>query len=80
MGDLTSSYDIIGPHFTSTQSVDMNFLLTCIFETVELFKFMVSKPVFLYVMGLHLIWLQSKPHMGMQALIQTRQIAKISLV
>ena len=63
--DVTSSYDIVGPYFTSAQSVDMNFLITCIFETVKLFqKFMVSKPVFLYAMGLLPIWLQSKPHMG----------------
>ena len=36
--DLTSSYDIVGPYFTSAQSVDMNFLITCIFGTVKLFQ------------------------------------------
>jgi len=36
--DLTSSYDIIGPYFTSAESVDSNFVLACVLETIKLFQ------------------------------------------
>ena len=36
--DLTSSYDIVGPYFTCSNSVDGKFILACIFETVKIFQ------------------------------------------
>lgn len=37
--DLTSNYDIVGPYFTCSDSVDSQFILTCILETVKLFQY-----------------------------------------
>ena len=36
--DLTSSFDIAGPYFTSSSSVDAKFVLACVLETVKLFQ------------------------------------------
>jgi len=36
--DLTSNYDIIGPYFTSADSVVSKFILTCVLETIKLFQ------------------------------------------
>ena len=36
--DLTSSYDIVGPYFTCSESVDGNYILACMLETVKLFQ------------------------------------------
>ena len=36
--DLTSSYDIVGPYFTSSSSVKNTFVTSCIFETISLFQ------------------------------------------
>lgn len=36
--DLTSNYDIVGPYFTSSDSVDSQFILTCVLESVKLFQ------------------------------------------
>ena len=36
--DLTSSYDIVGPYFTSSSSVENTFVTSCIFETISLFQ------------------------------------------
>ena len=36
--DLTSSYDIVGPYFTSLDSVDGKIVLSCVMETVKLFQ------------------------------------------
>ena len=36
--DLTNSYDIVGPYFTSSDSVDGKFVLSCVMETVKLFQ------------------------------------------
>ena len=36
--DLTSSYDIVGPYFTSTTSVENKCVTGCIFETIKLFQ------------------------------------------
>ena len=36
--DLTSSYDIVGPYFTLKESVDAQFILSCVLETVKLFQ------------------------------------------
>ena len=33
-----SSYDIVGPYFTSSDSVDGKFILSCVLETVKLFQ------------------------------------------
>ena len=37
--DLTSSYDIVGPCFTSSVSVENKFVTACIFETIKLFQY-----------------------------------------
>ncbi|XP_019856161.1 PREDICTED: uncharacterized protein LOC109584759 [Amphimedon queenslandica] len=36
--DLTSDFDIIGPYFTSSNTMDSKFSLACILETVKLFQ------------------------------------------
>lgn len=36
--DLTSNYDIVGPYFTCSESVDGKFIYACIFETLRLFQ------------------------------------------
>ena len=38
-GDLSSNYDIIGPHFTTEISLEMKFLASCLLESM---KFMAS--------------------------------------
>jgi len=35
---LKSSFDIVGPYFTSASSVDSKFVLSCVLETVKLFQ------------------------------------------
>ena len=37
--DLTSSYDIVGPYFTSSTSVENKCVTACIFETIKLFQY-----------------------------------------
>ena len=36
--DLTSSYDIIGPYYTSAGSVENTSVASCVFETIKLFQ------------------------------------------
>lgn len=36
--DLTSDFDIIGPYFTSSDTVDSKFTLSCLLETIKLFQ------------------------------------------
>ena len=36
--DLTSAYDIVGPYFTSSSTVEAKFVLSCVFETIKLFQ------------------------------------------
>ena len=36
--DLTSGYDIVGPYFTCSDSVNCKFVLTCVMETIGLFQ------------------------------------------
>ena len=36
--DLTSNYDIIGPYFTSAESVDSDFVVDCVLDTIKLFQ------------------------------------------
>ena len=36
--DLTSNYDIVGPYFTCSESVDGKFIYACLFETLRLFQ------------------------------------------
>ena len=35
--DLTSSFDVVGPYYTSTGSLESKFILSCVFQTVRLF-------------------------------------------
>lgn len=37
--DLTSCYDIVGPYFTSSSTVESKFVVACVFETIKLFQF-----------------------------------------
>ena len=36
--DLTSEFDIVGPYFTCSSSVEGKFVLACVLETVKLFQ------------------------------------------
>jgi len=36
--DLTSSYDVVGPYYTSAASVEAKFVVACVFETIKLFQ------------------------------------------
>jgi len=36
--DLTSNYDITGPYFTSSETVDGKFILSCVLETIKLLQ------------------------------------------
>ena len=35
--DLTSSFDIVGPYFTTSSPMESKFILACVFQTLELF-------------------------------------------
>ena len=35
--DLTSSFDIVGPYFTSSGTMESKFILSCVMETLKLF-------------------------------------------
>jgi len=37
--NLISKYDIVGPYFTSSSTVDVKFVMSCVFETIRLFQF-----------------------------------------
>ena len=36
--DLTSSFDIIGPYYSSSESMKSKFILACIYETMKIFQ------------------------------------------
>jgi len=36
--DLTSSYDIVGPYYTSSDTFNAKVIHSCVFETIELFQ------------------------------------------
>ena len=36
--DLSSHFDIIGPYFTSSKTMDSKFILACVLETIKLFQ------------------------------------------
>lgn len=35
--DLTSSFDVIGPYFTSSSSLETKFILSCVYKSIRLF-------------------------------------------
>jgi len=37
--DLTSEFDIVGPYFTTSSSMEGKFIMACVLETVKLFQF-----------------------------------------
>jgi len=37
--DLTSEFDIVGPYFTASSSMEGKFVMACVLETVKLFQF-----------------------------------------
>ena len=37
--DLTSEFDIVGPYFTTSSSMEGKFVIACVLETVKLFQF-----------------------------------------
>ena len=36
--DLTSSFDIVGPYYSSSESLKSKFILACVFETIKIFQ------------------------------------------
>ena len=36
--DLTSKYDIVGPYFTCSKTMESKYILACVLETVKLFQ------------------------------------------
>ena len=40
--DLTSSYDIVGPYYTSSDTFNAKVIHSCVFETIELFQVIVT--------------------------------------
>jgi len=36
--DLTSEFDIVGPYFTCTTTVESKFVMACVLETIKLFQ------------------------------------------
>lgn len=81
--DLTSNYDIVGPYFTCSESVDGKFIYACIFETLRLFQAHGLKQVYLYVMAVLLILQQLKLAMDflepIQCYLQTAQRISMQL-
>jgi len=39
--DLTSSFDVVGPYFTSEDTVTAKFISACVYETIQLFQVVV---------------------------------------
>lgn len=37
--DLTSSFDIVGPYYTSAKSLESKFIFSCVIETLKMFHF-----------------------------------------
>ena len=46
--DLTSSFDIVGPYYTSNETMPAKFICSCVFETLKLFKVLICTCVVLY--------------------------------
>ena len=40
--DLTSNFDIVGPYFTSSKTMEGKFILACVMETVQLHGLKIS--------------------------------------
>ena len=36
--DLTSAFDIVGPYYSSAESMSSKFVLACVLETIQLFQ------------------------------------------
>ena len=36
--DLTSSFDVIGPYFSSNETMSTKFVMACVFEAIKLFQ------------------------------------------
>ena len=36
--DLTSSFDIVGPYYTSNETMPAKFICSCVFQTLKLLK------------------------------------------
>ena len=67
--DLTSSYDIIGPYFTCSASVESKFVMACVSETIKLFQQDSLKTSLLVRDGDLLTLLLSRPVMVAMVLI-----------
>ena len=50
--DLTSSFDIIGPYYSSSESLKSKFILACVYEVMKISNFMGFKHRYWYVMVL----------------------------
>ena len=40
--DLTSCFDVVGPYYSSAESVKSKFIVACVYETIKLFHFQTS--------------------------------------
>ena len=47
--DLTSSYDIIGPYFTSSDTCTAKFIHVCVMETIQLFQVCSKYELVIYI-------------------------------
>jgi len=46
--DLTSSFDIVGPYYTSNETMPAKFICSCVFQTLKLFKVLICCTSLLY--------------------------------
>ena len=46
--DLTSSFDIVGPFYTSNETMQAKFICSCVFQTLKLFKVLIYSCIVLY--------------------------------
>ena len=47
--DITSSFDIVGPYFTSSGTVEAKFICSCVLETIKLFQVCFYMPNFILI-------------------------------
>lgn len=53
--DLTSSYDIVGPYFTSSDTCNAKFIHACVMETIQLFQVCSKYELVIYIFIMHFI-------------------------
>ena len=53
--DLTSSYDIVGPYFTSSDTCTAKFIYACVMETIQLLQVCLKYKLLIYIFIMHFI-------------------------